>query len=511
MSPPQFISTVSIWYVTRTAILRDMPPALATGAPEFTLTDDINSLIDAYLDIMQPKLQDTVDRIARKVQGYTAKKDVVAMVGERLGTPGPADLFNILNEHLKLAKDGAQKVLQRRLLFDVNMNLKLYAETILSTIEERWRTAQDIYDDKDSEGVGLLCALVNDFGVGLDHMEALEATYADAIGSSITFMGDGAPGAGALDRRGSMDNAAAEDQLATRRKLMVTGNKLLEHLVAVLAVEFGPPLGKAFTDEWLMGQYVQTVMSTITDYFNDFQRWLDVYWCQHLAVLTAERVRRAAACVLCLCVSCVVVCAFGAGGGRRECAGVAHAGVHFVPGAAVPDARGEKEAAGDVQDGTADDGEGETGSERHQVRFRSGALRALCVRVCAWPPGRGCCRRPLVVTSRAAGAAAGAPRELHVRVHRPDGHGDGGLVHPPGRARAVHDALAMHGGARARRVRDHHHDAAGRGEAGARVHADGSNGVCVCVCCVCVCVYLRARLLRRSRGPRAQRAHDRAR
>jgi hypothetical protein len=68
--------------------------------------------IALYMNAIGPKLHGIAERVLKNL--FDKKADLVKRTtGTRLGTSSPTDLFNLMSEHLKIAKDGGSYTLQR--------------------------------------------------------------------------------------------------------------------------------------------------------------------------------------------------------------------------------------------------------------------------------------------------------------------------------------------------------------------------------------------------------------
>jgi len=100
---------------------------------------------------------------------------VQKMFSNRLGTTCPTDLFSLMSEHLKIAKQGGSLTLQRKLLSLLMAEIARYAGQVLLAVMEEWHATPDALD------LDYVTACINDAGTMLDLLEQLEADFAPAL------------------------------------------------------------------------------------------------------------------------------------------------------------------------------------------------------------------------------------------------------------------------------------------------------------------------------------------
>jgi hypothetical protein len=111
----QLIDCIEGFVSVRKRALGSMQLTAQEKRPGDVLRETRRDMIGQYMAVMGPRLR----RIAEKVlnQLFQKKGDAVRQtVGRRVGTSSPTDLFTLLSEHLKIAKEGGSFTLQRRLL-----------------------------------------------------------------------------------------------------------------------------------------------------------------------------------------------------------------------------------------------------------------------------------------------------------------------------------------------------------------------------------------------------------
>lgn len=270
---------------TRKRVLDKVPTTEDEGLPPFELIDDVRLLIDRYMDLMDPRLQGYVVQISTAVT-TKGTEQVEMKVLTRLGTNAPQDLFNLLNEHLTYAKEGGSVVLQRRLLCAVMGIVCLYQSMIVMDLHTRWDKREERELDMD-----YVCAIVNDAGAMLDHIELLENSFAQAIDPANADWDDDDGEGKADDDDGESLRAIQQDVPRAKDELIKGAIMGCQTLIKIVLADVEELLNQTFQPaaEWLAGDHMDEVAATIVDYFNDFKRFLDNYFFQRLAVMALEK------------------------------------------------------------------------------------------------------------------------------------------------------------------------------------------------------------------------------
>ena len=110
-----------------------------------------------YMEVMAPKLHATAEKVLAKL--FAERGNLVRRtLGTRVGTNSPTDLFNLMSEHLKIARDGGSYTLQRRLLSAVMGEVVFYAQGVLADLLDWWMK------DAGSVDMDYVTAVINDAG-----------------------------------------------------------------------------------------------------------------------------------------------------------------------------------------------------------------------------------------------------------------------------------------------------------------------------------------------------------
>jgi Exocyst complex component Sec6 len=263
--------------------------------PGQMLLESRRGLIETYVAVMLPRLQAITDKVLNNL--LTKRADIVApMMNQRLGTTSPADLFTLMSEHLKIAKQGGSLTLQRKLLSLLMGEIARYSGQILLSHMEEWSKTPDTVD------LDYVTACINDSGTMMDLLEQLEADFAPALaqvsaqaGSQISRlesrvgMDMSLPAALAqaqddFDReeeeQAREDLAAiAQDIPRARNELKKCGTQLTGILLDIISDNLKAHFGKLFCGDWLKETNVVTSICNIaSEYVSELQSILDAPW-----------------------------------------------------------------------------------------------------------------------------------------------------------------------------------------------------------------------------------------
>ena len=235
------------------------------------------------------------------------------MYATRLGTTSPSDIFNIMTENLNIVRQKSSPALQRRVLSSVMGEVTLYCREIVTDLMDVWRS------NKESVDLEYICAVVNDAGTLLDHLELLESSFTAALQSESERRGAAKSDAAARSAGGDDADEEEEDLEAVKNDLPRSKSEILNggcRLVGVLRdmliADCLPQMNALFTAEWLSGdvsvrrllalcflsrsamigcgcvcvcvcvQLVAIMCSTCSDYFNDIKPMLDPFFFERL-------------------------------------------------------------------------------------------------------------------------------------------------------------------------------------------------------------------------------------
>jgi hypothetical protein len=177
MSPKQLLQVIDCiegFIKVRKRALGNMSLSQQEKRPGDVLRETRRDMINRYMDTIGPKLHGIAEKVLRNL--FEKKADLVKRtVGTRVGTSSPTDLFNLMSEHLKIAKDGGSYTLQRRLLSAVTGEVVYYAREVLTDLMDWWTR------DPSSVDMDYVTAVINDAGVMLDHLEQLESYFGEAL------------------------------------------------------------------------------------------------------------------------------------------------------------------------------------------------------------------------------------------------------------------------------------------------------------------------------------------
>lgn len=253
--------------------------------PGFLLRETRRGLIGRYMDVMGPKLHTLTEKVlARLMQEKGAL--VRRTLGTRVGTNSPPDLFNLMSEHLKIAKEGGSNALQRRLLSQVMGEVVYYAREVLMGLMDWWARAPAEVD------MDYTTAVINDSGLMLDHIEQLEAYFHDALHSDTEALRAGIEEGGTVkggDLEDDMDRQeweqAKEDLTAieqdiprAKSELINAGCQLTGVLVDIVAEDMKEPLASLFSPAWDKGNHVTIMTVTCSDYLTESRTLLDPFF-----------------------------------------------------------------------------------------------------------------------------------------------------------------------------------------------------------------------------------------
>lgn len=266
--------------------------------PGHVLRETRRDLMSRYTAVMGPKLHGIAEKVLRNL--FDKKADLVKRtVKTRIGTSSPTDLFNLMSEHLKIAREGGSYSLQRLLLSAVITEVTFYAGEVLGDLMDWWAK------DPNSVDMDFCTAVINDSGVMLDHLEQLEAYFAEALrkeseevssrtgagaaGGSSSSSSSGKKGGSGNNEEDEFENKeeeeAAEVLAAIRHDLPYAKNQLLHSgcqlagvLVDIVTADFRIPLSELFSSKWEAGNQMSTIAVTASDYLTEERDMLDEYF-----------------------------------------------------------------------------------------------------------------------------------------------------------------------------------------------------------------------------------------
>ncbi len=289
----QVIDCVEGFLLVRVHAVGSLHLAAQENRPGQVLRETRRDLIAQYLEIMAPKLQGITDKVLRKL--LEGKENLVTLnVNQRIVTPCPADLFSLMSEHLKIARQGGSLTLQRKLLSLLMAEIARYSGQVLLSLMEECRTTFDTLS------VDFVTACINDAGTMLDLLEQLEADFAPALakvtldaGTDLQRMQARAAGASPAEARDELDveeeEQAREDLAAieqdiprARSELLKCGTQLTGVLLDVIQKDLAEPLNKLFCAVWDRENVVSALCNTAKDYLFEQQSLLDAYWHEKL-------------------------------------------------------------------------------------------------------------------------------------------------------------------------------------------------------------------------------------
>ena len=257
-------------------------------------------LIQCYMETMGPKLHSISEKVLSKL---TSERDslVREVQGERLGTRSPTDLFTIMSEHLQIAKTGGSTNLQRKLLSAVMVEVVFFAQTVYTDMLDMWQRQPD------NMSVDFVIAVINDAGITLDHIEQLEAYFADALTQESSA---NTQSVGVLTRSGgkspdemdaferdeaeqARENLAAVEQDIPRAKeqLLHCAFQLTGVLVDMITDDSKRSFAALFSKDWETGAVVTGITELVTDYFlNTIGRRLDPFFYERVCSMVLAHI-----------------------------------------------------------------------------------------------------------------------------------------------------------------------------------------------------------------------------
>jgi hypothetical protein len=259
-------------------------------------------LIQCYMETMGPKLHSISEKVLSKL---TSERDALVreVQGERLGTRSPTDLFTIMSEHLQIAKTGGSTNLQRKLLSAVMVEVVFFAQTVYTDMLDSW------LKQPDNMSVDFVIAVINDAGITLDHIEQLEAYFADALtqesNSNNQSVGVLKNGNGLVKTTDEMDpferdeaeqareNLAAVEQDIPRAKeqLLHCAFQLTGVLVDMITDDSKRSFAALFSKDWETGAVVTGITELVTDYFlNTIGRRLDPFFYERVCSMVLAHI-----------------------------------------------------------------------------------------------------------------------------------------------------------------------------------------------------------------------------
>lgn len=292
----QLLDCIETYIAVRRKLQQDLTLTATEARPGLVLRENRRTVIEMYVSHMAPRLHEVVVKVLQNLRDK--KGDLVCRtIGTRVGTKSPTDMFNLLFEHLKIAKEGGSNVLQRRLLSSVMAEVVYYAQSVLTELMDWWKRSPQEVD------MDYVVAVINDAGVMLDHIEQLEDFFAEALKSSESEMidtvnrktnrkdKDGNPEEDELDRQESeraKEDLAAIGQDIPRAKgeLISAGCSLTSVLVDIQVEDLKEPMANIFTPQWeKQGNLVSILCATIRDYLDESKTLLDPFFFNRLACL----------------------------------------------------------------------------------------------------------------------------------------------------------------------------------------------------------------------------------
>jgi len=257
-------------------------------------------LIQCYMETMGPKLHSISEKVLSKL---TSERDALVreVQGERLGTRSPTDLFTIMSEHLQIAKTGGSTNLQRKLLSAVMVEVVFFAQTVYTDMLDLWQRQPD------NMSVDFVIAVINDAGITLDHIEQLEAYFADALTQESSA---NTQSVGVLTRSGgksleemdaferdeaeqARENLAAVEQDIPRAKeqLLHCAFQLTGVLVDMITDDSKRSFAALFSKDWETGAVVTGITELVTDYFlNTIGRRLDPFFYERVCSMVLAHI-----------------------------------------------------------------------------------------------------------------------------------------------------------------------------------------------------------------------------
>lgn len=306
LSPEQLVRLldwIRAYELTRRRVLKGVPAELVETLPPFDLVDDAKTLVNRYMELMGPQLEKYVLQIARNVSS-SGLKGVEMKTKKRLGTNAPQDLFNLLNENLTVAKEGGSLALQRKLLCAVMANVCNYQLNVVFDIEGRMEAAKQAAKRKKETGqqdgpvpveMDYVCAIVNDTGVILDHIELLETSFGPAVDPTLIDSdseSDEEASGDAKDEDAEGDLVAIRSDIPRAKKELIKGAlKACDVLIDIVLQDVQELLDQLFFPypDWVRGEHMMEIAATVADYFTDFRDFLDNYFFQRLVVKALEK------------------------------------------------------------------------------------------------------------------------------------------------------------------------------------------------------------------------------
>ena len=265
--------------------LKQPPNSSSSNTTNNTTTNSatyqgLSLLLEMYISRVASTLEIWIQNI---VENDFKEEPAVSQEG-KLWTPGPVDLFRILDEQLGVAA-ASGGVLVRRVVAEVDATLQSFQQATLLKLNGGSNGG-----GSSSSGVHpleVLCAVANNSlrcrDLGIEFVKRVR----DALAAPSAVVGGGGGGGG--DASSSSNNTAASTTTLTspfekESHFKETCAAFLEVGNAALAscvddVYSDPGFAELFgrvgcTDAWLSGTVTGSVLATLDDFMSDFQTWL---------------------------------------------------------------------------------------------------------------------------------------------------------------------------------------------------------------------------------------------
>lgn len=290
----QLIDCIEGFTSVRKRALGGITLSAQEAKPGLLLRETRRSLITRYMEVMGPKLHDVALKVLNKLRAGKGEM-VHRTISTRVGTSSPTDLFNLMSEHLKIAREGGSTTLQRRLLSSVMAEVVYYAREVLTELMDWWNRAPTEVD------MDYVTAVINDSGLMLDHIEQLEAYFAEALKKETDNINANASNEYDDEMDKQEAEQAAEDLAAIEQdiprakgQLLSSGSQLTGVLVDIITSDFREPLSQLFTSAWEKnGNHVTVITVTATDYLTESIMLLDPYFFDRLASMVLAHLTEA--------------------------------------------------------------------------------------------------------------------------------------------------------------------------------------------------------------------------
>jgi Exocyst complex component Sec6/PH domain len=299
----QVIDCIEGFVSVRRRALGAMTLTTQEKRPGQILRETRRDMINKYMDVIGPKLHAVSSKVLAKL--FSGRGELVRrMMGTRVGTSSPTDLFNLMSEHLKIAREGGSFTLQRRLLSCVMGEVAFYSREVLTDLMDWWA--------RDPSGVDMdyVTAVINDSGVMLDHLEQLESYFAEALKRDADTTTYNAKNASKTRSAGEEEEVQEEDEFdkaeaaqakedlaaieqdfpRAKSELLSAGAQLTGVLVDIVSADFREPFGRLFTPDWEKSNLITVITVTATDYFQESRALLDSFFFDRLTGMVLTHV-----------------------------------------------------------------------------------------------------------------------------------------------------------------------------------------------------------------------------